>query len=372
MISCKDFAEHLQSLGIEFITGVPDSTFKGLISYFNECSTFKHITASNECEAMGIGAGIYLSTDKPALIYMQNSGFGKTINPYTSLFAKGIYEIPAIVLIGWRGKPGVKDEPQHLVMGRLLTNLLDTLEFPFEILSENNWEQCLTSTYQNAISRHIPHGLVVPPGLFEKWKAPQPNLNNSLLTRERAIKLIVGGFDHTTAIVSTTGKTSRELYEIRINNNQQPLDFYTVGSMGCASSIGLGIALSSAQKQIVIIDGDGAGLMQLGTMATIGNNKPENLVHILIDNNAHDSTGGQKTSSDTVDFEAVAKNCGYTYTCHADSEETLMKALSDIKKTKGLWFLSIQCKLGTRSNLGRPTTTPVENKIAFMKHLKKD
>lgn len=371
MISCEKFAESCLSLGLKNATGVPDSTFKGFISYVTWSGRFSHIIASNECEAMGIAAGIYLAEGKPALVYMQNSGFGKTVNPYTSLFAKEIYSIPAVLLVGWRGKPGIKDEPQHSMMGRVMLPLMKDLDLPYTILDENTWEKDLTECYNMAVNESRPCALVVSPDLFEDYRQTDGRVSKNTLKREDALKVIVDELGEKAAFISTTGKASRELFELRKNAGKQDhADFYTVGSMGCASSIGLGVALSSPGKQVVVIDGDGATLMQMGTLATIGSRKVPNLLHIVIDNNAHDSTGGQPTVSDSVDFAEVAKACGYSEAYTVDNEKMLRELLVKTRNAPSLKMIVIKCKAGSRADLGRPTKTPQENKEIFMNCLR--
>jgi len=368
MISCSDFVNRLTALGVDTAIGVPDSTFKGLISFFASANTITHIKASNECEAVAIAAGYYLARNAPALVYMQNSGFGKTVNPCTSLCSREIYAIPSLFMVGWRGRPGEKDEPQHVMMGRILIDLIKTLEMPCSVLDEAVWEQQLSEAYHTTQSQHVPFIMIVPKGFFEPFSPQKKQERHTLLLREAILELIVDTLPHDTLFVSTTGKTSRELFEIRQRKKQNHgRDFLTVGSMGCASSIGFGVALSKPDKNICIIDGDGAALMQLGSMATLGHYHPSNLIHIIIDNNAHESTGGQPTVSETVDFGAIGKACGYACVYYADTRDTIIDALQRIDAGQSLSLLVIKSRTGSRKDLGRPATTPLENKKAFMR-----
>ncbi len=371
MISSIEFIEYLKSLGVDTAIGVPDSTFKGLISCFESSGKIGHITACNECEAAAISAGYYLANKKPAITYMQNSGFGKIVNPYTSLYSPEIYGISGLFLVGWRGKPGEKDEPQHKTIGRVMIALIQTLEIPYTILNESKWKNQLSGAYRYSLSNEIPYILIISKGLFDSFSSvnTEPEIS-TLLLRENVLELINDKFAPNTFFVSTTGKTSRELFEIRERRNQKHCnDFLTVGSMGCASTIAFGIALKKPDKKICVIDGDGAALMQLGSMATIGHYQLKNLVHIIIDNNSHESTGGQSTVSNSVDFGVIGKACGYPNIYYAQGEEDICNAIKQINSLDSLSLLIIKCRKGCRDSLGRPTTSPLENKYSFMKNL---
>jgi phosphonopyruvate decarboxylase len=371
MISPVDFSKKLFELGFDTTIGVPDSTFKGLISYFNGHKTFKQVIASNECEAMGIASGYYLSQQKPALVYMQNSGFCKTINPYTSLLSADVYSIPVLMLVGWRGEPGKKDEPQHKMMGRIMIDLIKVMEIDYTILSEADWEEQLVKAARYVAQNECPYIIAVKKGSFSEYSQLPETGPEAALSRERVIRMIVEEASEDVVFVSTTGKTSRELFEIREQREEHHgRDFYTVGSMGCASSIALGIGLGSSNKKVFVLDGDGAALMQLGTMATIGHYPRPNLKHIIIDNNAHESTGGQPTVSATVDFMQIARGCHYEYTRYVDNEEQLRDELKRLETNNQLSLLVIKVKKGSRPDLGRPTTTPRENRDAFLQNFK--
>ncbi len=374
MISCVDFSRKLSQLDFDTAVGVPDSTFKGLISYFTCRDVFRHVIASNECEAMGIGAGYYLAHKKPAVVYMQNSGFCKTLNPYTSMLAKDVYSVPVLMLVGWRGQPGKKDEPQHKMMGRIMTGLFDVMELEYAVLGESQWENQLERAMHYLMENERPYVIAVKKGLFDDFKMPGTAANDAaqnLMSREQAVNIIVDHTSSNTVIVSTTGKTSRELFEIREQRSQSHgTDFYTVGSMGCASSIAFGVGLADSRKTVFVLDGDGAALMQLGTMATMGHYKNPRIKHILLDNNAHESTGAQPTVSSGVDFPTVARACGYEYVESVDNEQDLKHCLKDLASNRKLSLLQVKVKTGARPDLGRPTSTPGENRDAFMRNFK--
>jgi phosphonopyruvate decarboxylase len=369
MISSVDFSGKLSQLGFDTAIGVPDSTFKGLISYFSTRGAFKHVIAANECEAMGIAAGYYLARQTPALVYMQNSGFCKTLNPYTSMLAHDVYAIPTLMLVGWRGEPGKKDEPQHKMMGRIMTNLFDAAEIHFSVLDEPQWQSQLEQARDYLRENDRPYIIAIKKGLFDDFKIPGDSVSQDLMTREQALNVIVDHTSRDAVFVSTTGKTSRELFEIREQRSQpHGTDFYTVGSMGCASSIALGVGLANSEKQVFVLDGDGAVLMQLGTLATMGHYKNPRLKHIILDNNSHESTGGQATVSGSVDFTAIARACGYEFAQCVDNPDDLKDCLSNLETNGRLSLLVVKIKKGSRPDLGRPTTTPRENRDGFIEN----
>jgi phosphonopyruvate decarboxylase len=371
MISSVEFSKKLNDLGFNTAVGVPDSTFKGLISYFSSRDVFNHIIAANECEAMGIAAGYYLALKKPAMVYMQNSGFCKTLNPYTSMLSADVYSIPALMLVGWRGEPGKKDEPQHKMMGRIMPDLFQVMEIEYAVLEETQWENQLELARQYLNHHDRPYIIAVKKGLFDDFKI-QEKESPAVMTREEALNIIVENTPGNAVFVSTTGKTSRELFEIR-EQRKEPhgTDFYTVGSMGCASSIAFGVGLANSQKKVFILEGDGAALMQLGTMATIGHYKNSRLKHIIIDNNSHESTGGQPTVSGGVNFMEIARACGYEFVECVDNPVDLRKSLDHLETNNQLSLVVVKVKKGARLDLGRPTTTPRENRDAFIENFQR-
>jgi phosphonopyruvate decarboxylase len=375
MIIPENFISYLIDKGVDCFTGIPDSTFKGLTTCFdNGDDSFKHINAANECDAMAIAAGYHLSTNSIPVVYMQNSGLGKVVNPYTSLAAKEVYSIPALLLIGWRGCPDTKDEPQHALMGQITEKLLETLKINYIILDESRWQEQLNEAILFCREKSQPFAIIVKKSLFAESSLKICSVEQSFPLRENILQVIVDTVPEDAVFVSTTGKTSRELYEIRDALGQShESDFYTVGSMGCASSIALGVSLGKPSAKVYIIDGDGACLMQFGALATLGTHGKEcNICHIIIDNGVHESTGGQKTLSANVSFADVANSCGYKNVARATTLSELKTVLEDFNSKEGLRLIVVDSKKGSRSDLGRPKTTPSENKLNFMKALQKD
>lgn len=376
MISCEELFDVFNKKDLTFFTGVPDSTFKGWMSFLEQEHNKKltQIIAANECEAVGIATGYHLSTGKIGVVYLQNSGEGKTVNPLTSLCDPDVYSIPMMLMIGWRGEPGKKDEPQHKKMGRVMIPLLETLEIPYEFLPSNfnDAEKVIAELKTIATKNKTPVALIVKRGIVSSDNSNQhPDRDNNHLemNREDAIKAIIDTLTGNEVIVSTTGKTSRELFEYRIKRKEHPRDFYTVGGMGCASSIGLGVALQKSERKVFVFDGDGAVLMQMGSLATIGHYKPHNFIHILFDNEAHDSTGGQTTVSGTVNFGKIALACGYKNVISVEHKKELIQAIKKIDPFNGPNMVIVKVRKGSRKNLGRPTTTPLENKERFMRFI---
>lgn len=375
MIEVLEFFRILKNNGIDFFTGVPDSTLKHFCSLLDDnVPTNNHIVSSNEGAAIALATGYYLATNKIPLVYMQNSGLGNAVNPLTSLVDREVFGIPILLLIGWRGEPGKKDEPQHIKQGKITPNLLETLEIPFAVLdgSIEHIEETISMANSFMRSESHPYALVACRDTFEKYKSIQDGKDNRYeCTREQVIKLIVDYLDHNDFIISTTGKTSRELFEYRALKHQgHQNDFLTVGSMGHCSMIALGIALQKSNKNIYCIDGDGSIIMHMGNLAIIGQHGKENIRHILINNGVHDSVGGQPTVGFHIDFQMVAKACGYTLTLKAESFKEIKKAITILQSSKGPAFLEIRVNKGSRTNLGRPTLTPHENKKLLMKVLK--
>jgi phosphonopyruvate decarboxylase len=374
MITCEELYIIFKRLGIDFFAGVPDSTFKDWMKFLADehGKRLTNVVACNECEAVAVTSGYYLKTGKIGVVYMQNSGEGKTVNPLTSLCDKEVYSIPLILMIGWRGEPGKKDEPQHKKMGRIMLPLLDTLEIPYKILPEDieESEKVIAEMKKKAEKNSAPVAIIIKSDMFEVYSSKNNIKMDYEMTREDAIKSILDELEGNEAIISTTGKTSRELFEYRESNGQgHDKDFLTVGSMGCSVSIANGIALSNIKKPIFVFDGDGAVIMQMGALATIGHYKPKNLYHIIFDNESHDSTGGQPTVSSTLDFEKIALACGYNGAKTLKTKDEIKIAIKDIKTKCGPQMLVVKVNKGARKDLGRPTSTPIENKKAFMDFL---
>ncbi|MDP7506777.1 MAG: phosphonopyruvate decarboxylase [Candidatus Woesearchaeota archaeon] len=376
MISCEQLYAEFKKCGLTFFSGVPDSTFKDWMKFLvdEHGSRLTNIVAANECEAVATVGGYHLRTGNLGVVYMQNSGLGKAVNPLTSLTDREVYSIPLLLMIGWRGEPGKKDEPQHKKMGRITESLLDVLEVPHEILPDDPAQ--IASVMERAVAYMRDNGsayaILIKKGTLEEYKAKKKMETNYEMSREDAIKAIVDSLDGSEVISSTIGKTSRELFEYReILGQDHCKDFLTVGSMGCTASIANGIALSDPNSPVFIFDGDGAVIMQMGTLATIGHYEAKNLYHIVFDNGSYDSTGGQPTVSPTVDLGKVALACGYKGAKTVETKADLVEAIKYLKSSEGPQMLIVKVNKGAREDLGRPTTTPIENKEAFMEKLKK-
>lgn len=371
MINCKEFYEALKENDLTFFTGVPDSLLKDFSGYINNNAT--NIIAANEGNAVALALGYHLSTNKIPTVYMQNSGLGNAINPLVSLAHKEVYSIPMLLFIGWRGEPGKKDEPQHIAKGKITLSLLKTLGIKYEILPENLEDANIA--IKNSVSymkkKNLPYAIVVKKGTFEEYKPDNAFDKNFELTREDALKIIVPILDKKDAVVSTTGKLSRELFELRESRNESHnKDFLTVGGMGHASSIALGIALQKSDRNIYCFDGDGALIMHMGALSTIGMLKPKNFKHVIFNNFVHDSVGGQPTAASFIDFKKLAKSNGYNKVFLAKNSKQLEKKFKKLKKSEGPSLLVININKGSRSNLGRPNKSPVENKEDLMEFLK--
>ena len=371
MINCKDFYDSLISKGIDFFAGVPDSSLKSFGAYVMNNSNNHTITA-NEGGAIALATGYHLATKKFGLVYMQNSGQGNAVNPLVSLADPDVYSIPMLLLIGWRGEPGKKDEPQHVRQGKITLSLLDTLRIPYEILSDSfeDVERSLNNAVDHMLKKNSLYALVAKKGIFDSYELRNKIETSYELSREDAVKLVVDSLSSNDIVVSTTGKTSRELFEYReLLRQTHEKDFLTVGSMGHSSKIALGIALSKSDRQVYCLDGDGAVIMHMGSLAIIGSKSPKNFKHVILNNGAHDSVGGQPTVGFEIDFPSVAKSCGYKLVLKAETSDDVREKINLLKSSEGPGLLEIRVNKGARGNLGRPTTTPVENKEAFMEFL---
>lgn len=374
MISPAFFIETLRQNGLDFFTGVPDSLLKNVCAYIADHQDDKHnIIAANEGAAVGIAAGHYLATERIPVVYMQNSGQGNSINPLASLTDKDVYNIPLLLLIGWRGKPGVHDEPQHVKQGKITLSLLQTMGIRYAVMVQE--EQELKAQIEEAIrfmrQSKEPFAFVVEKDTFAAYTKQKDAHSDFPLSREEAVQTVAAALNEKDCIVSTTGMISRELFEYRAARQQgHGRDFLTVGSMGHASQIALGIALEKTDRKVWCLDGDGAMLMHMGGMAVIGNIKPKNYIHVIFNNGAHDSVGGQPTVALDMNIPELAKSVGYNTALSVKTREELFDALNIVKNTVGPVLLEIKVKKGNRKDLGRPTTTPVQNKEAFMDFLK--
>lgn len=365
----------VEMLGADFYAGVPDSQLKALCDYLIEkygVDGANHIIAANEGNCAAIAAGYHLATGRIPVVYMQNSGEGNIINPVASLLSDKVYGIPCIFVIGWRGEPGVHDEPQHIFQGEVTNKLLEALNIKYFIISKSTSDSEVASVIESfriLLSEGKQVAFVIKKGALQYGDEPDYTNDNKMI-REDIIRHITE-ITEEDIIISTTGKTSRELFEIRAANNQiHGHDFLTVGSMGHSSSIAFGVALHKPDRKVWIIDGDGAVLMHMGSLALIGAYAPNNIVHIVINNGSHESVGGQPTVAEKIDLIKIAQGCGYSSAVSVDSFSELDEVLRTAKKSNELSFIEIKSAIGSRANLGRPTTTAKENKESFMKVLR--
>lgn len=375
MVRPEFFVNTLKEHQIDFYAGVPDSLLKNICSYITDnLPACQNIIAANEGGAMGIAAGYYLATGKIPVVYMQNSGEGNIINPLASLTDKEVYNIPILLVIGWRGRPGVHDEPQHVKQGKVTTGLLNTMGINYAILSKDE-EQVAKEIKKAADYMKMTnecYALVIEKDTFDTYKLQNVETNGFSMSRENAIQKVAAGIEENACIVSTTGMISRELFEARTAWGQgHERDFLTVGSMGHASQIALGIALQKPDRKVYCFDGDGASIMHMGNMAITASMKCKNYVHVVFNNGAHDSVGGQPTVGLKIDIPAVAKAVGYAAVYSVANLKELDTKLIEIKFQEGPILLQVCVKKGNRKDLGRPTITPVQNKEALMAFLNK-
>lgn len=373
MINPKKFYSWLTDNQVDFFSGVPDSLLKNICAYITDNTPkSNHIISVNEGNAIALAAGYHMATNRIPMVYMQNSGIGNTVNPLLSLNSEQVYKIPVLLMIGWRGEPGVKDEPQHITQGEVTLDLLKAMKISYEILSQNETEaeKQLKEILSKIKETNTPHALVVKKNTFDKYSIKESIATNFSLSREDAIKQVVNQLNGDEIIVSTTGKTSRELFECRAELNQpHHSDFLTVGSMGHSSQIALGIALAKPNKKVICIDGDGALLMHMGSMAITGTMAPNNFIHIVINNGAHESVGGQPTVGLNIDIPALAKANNYKSAIVVSDAEELDKALKNINNNSCPILIEVKVRVGSRDNLGRPTIKPEDNKKDFMKNM---
>tara|TARA_Y100001933_G_C18994431_1_gene561889 strand:- start:540 stop:1679 length:1140 start_codon:yes stop_codon:yes gene_type:complete len=376
VIDPKDFVDGLRLAGIDFVTGVPDSLLKDICACITTSFDKKnHIISTNEGSALSFAAGYYLSSRKPALVYMQNSGLGNIINPITSLCHPQVYGIPLILLIGWRGEIDertglqIKDEPQHKKQGASTKDLLKILDIEYKIIDSDtkNIKSIIHELKEITLKLQSPVAILVKKNCFSSYRLTGISQNYSF-SREEIISNIVNMIPSNIPIVSTTGMASRELFEIRKKENiSHERDFLTVGGMGHASQIAAGIAFSRPKRKVLCLDGDGALLMHSGSLAISAD--CNNLIHILLNNEAHDSVGGQPTKGSVLQFSKIAQSFGYGNSITVLDLDQLSDALSNAIVSKESTFIEVRCNKGNRSDLGRPDRTPKENMIDFMNFL---
>lgn len=375
----SDMLRIFKQSGIDFYTGVPDSQLKGfcdeLYAQYGTDSPH-HLVAHNEGGAIALCAGHYLASGRPGLCYMQNSGLGNAVNPLASLMAPEVYGMPCLLLIGWRGEPGIHDEPQHVKQGAITLQQLDILGIPWFILSADMSVEAFADAFSGSLSimrQGRTAAIVVRKGAIQSDQKPDYR-NHYSMTREKAVSLILKNAGASDIFVCTTGKLSREVFELREGNKEDhSRDFLTVGSMGHASMIALEIALEKPDRTVWCLDGDGAGLMHLGAFPLIGQRAPSNLIHVVINNGAHETVGGMPVLSRTLNIASIASASGYRHVLSAENETELIQALQSLQPiaSEGPVLMNICCSCGARRDLGRPTTTPQENRNALMAFLNK-
>lgn len=369
MISPIFFVEELRKYGIDFFAGVPDSLLKNLCAYIADHVDARHnIVTANEGGAVALAAGYHLATGKAGAVYMQNSGEGNIINPLASLTDKEVYNIPVLLLIGWRGRPGVHDEPQHIKQGKVTTGLLNVMGINYDILSRD--EETAAKQIQKAaesLRGNEVYALVIEKDTFADYKLQKAEDNGLAMTREEAIQAVAAHIGEKDVVVSTTGMISRELFEYRTSMRQgHERDFLTVGSMGHASQIALGIAMEKTDRKVWCFDGDGASIMHMGNMAIVASKGVKNYIHVIFNNGAHDSVGGQPTVGLEINLPAIARAVGYSDAVSVDNMADLKASVMKLAGAEGPVLLQVCVKKGSRKDLGRPTTTPVQNKKALM------
>ena len=373
-INLSSFYNEILKNNIDFFTGVPDSLLKDICAYIEENTPSKdHIIASNEGSAVAIATGYHLATGKIPLVYMQNSGLGNAINPLTSLTHKDVYKIPILLMIGWRGEPNTIDEPQHIKQGAITRDLLNLLDIPTFIIGSDEPKSLLNLKDAINLVNKIksPVAILIKKRSFESYESYKFHDNKSfLLSREEAIRYLLELFPSDALYISTTGMASRELYELREEkNSNHSNDFLTVGSMGHSSSIALGIAISNKTKKIVCLDGDGSVIMHMGSQAIIGSQKPLNFVHVILNNGAHDSVGGQPTVGKEVSLSSVALALNYKKIFKVKSLNEIKSLSKEILFNEGPILIEVILRKGARADLGRPKSGPKENKNFFMNRL---
>ena len=376
MIDPLEFIDFLNSQRINYFYGVPDSLLKPLCTNLLKMPSSRHQVATNEAMAVSSAIGSYLATGNMACVYMQNSGLGNAINPLVSLASKEVYSIPMLLLIGWRGEilnedQQIKDEPQHSHQGKITLNQLKILNIPHIVLSKesSDWKKKVLSIIHEAMEKSIPVSIVFRKKVFDE-KDEDHNIEEGMsyaLTREEIIEIIGSTVPKNIPIFSTTGMTSRELNEFREKKISTISDFLTVGGMGCASSIALGFLRASKRKKAICIDGDGAILMHMGSLFKIS--KEKGFIHIVVNNNAHDSVGGQSTDAYEINFEMLGKSLGYEYVSSVNSKQNLISVLSEVFSENHMKssLIEVRVKKGYRKHLGRPSKDLKRNKENFIK-----
>lgn len=369
MLKPSDFYDALVERGIGLFAGVPDSLLKDFCAYVTDHTPpERNVITANEGGAIALAMGHHLATGNMGLVYLQNSGVGNTVNPLTSLADPAVYGIPMLLVVGWRGRPGEHDEPQHVKMGAVTLEALASIGVPCSHLPDelDAAKRVLDAAVADARERNAPHAIVVKKGVFDTYKLKRKDEQSYEMTREAAIERFVAALPKDACVIATTGMPSRELFEVREKRKERhDSDFLTVGGMGHASQIALGVALERPGRPVYCLDGDGAVLMHMGGLATIAQLAPKNYRHVVLNNGAHDSVGGQPTAGFQADLVAVALAAGYRAARRAVNEAEVEAALADLARSEGPSLVEVRVKKGARSDLGRPTMSPADLKVAF-------
>ena len=369
----QDFFNTLKANNINCFCGVPDSLLKDFCAYVTDNVEAKnHTITANEGNAIALASGHYLATGNPAVVYMQNSGIGNCVNPLLSLTDEEVYNIPLLMLIGWRGEPDKKDEPQHIKQGKVTDKLLEAMGIKYAIMPEDFEvaKPMIEDAFKYMKETKCPFAFIIRKGLFEKYSLQNKKQNSSDFRREDAIETVIKALSEKDVIVATTGHISREVYETRNRlEHSHKQDFLTVGSMGHSSSIALGIALEKTNRNIYCFDGDGSFLMHQGAIVVNASKNLNNLKHIVFNNEAHDSVGSQPTAIDVANISKIALDAGYKKAYTVSTKEDLIRVLPEFISDKCTALLEVKVKCGVREDLGRPKEKPWENKELFMENL---
>ena len=372
MLAPADYLRVLRESGVTFFTGVPDS----LLKEFCACVTSTmepqdHVIAANEGASVGLAIGHYVGTGSLPLVYLQNSGLGNAVNPLLSLASPEVYGIPMLLMLGWRGEPGNKDEPQHVHQGRVMTQMLKGMDVPYVILSDEHAQAEIQTIAAVKQAHEIkgPVAIIVRKNTFDDYASPKVKADYPM-GREEAIIAAAEILEDNAAVICTTGMPSRELFEYRARKEAgHHRDFLTVGGMGHASQIALGLSMAQPARPIYCFDGDGAALMHMGSMAIIGQSKAKNLIHLVFNNGVHGSVGGQPTVGFMIDMPQIATACGYVKATRVTTKADLQNAIISSRLIDGVTFIEVQVRSGNRADIGRPTSAPSENKVAIMEFL---
>lgn len=361
MINIDAFVSRLKNEDLGPLMGVPCSLFKDIINYTLDKGTFEHYACSSEGESLGLAGGFALAGKWP-IVYMQNDGYGNAVNPLSSL--QLLYDLPALLMITWRGEPGKKDAPQHSLMGETLLQQLEIFKIPYTVLDDENYEESIGKAVAYMKKENKPYALIIKKGLFEKYEI-KDEPESDLFIRMDYLTILDTYLKDDDIVLGATGFSGREVYQ----GMSHPVKFYMMGSMGCLSSLGLGLAKTYPGKRVFVLDGDGALLMKMGSMSTVGAYQPDNLIHVCFDNQAYESTGNQKTNADACDFQKIAEACQYPTSLSIDTLDEFKMIIKNIDDMPKPLFLHIRIKSGTIDDLSRPSVSAVEMKNNFMDKL---